>query len=670
MPDTQIASDAADLADGSVFRTVVEAAPTAIIVADRAGRILLANPATLRVFGYAREELLGRPVEMLLPDKLRTGHRPLFDGFMQAPQVRAMGAGRDLIGLSKDGREVPIEVALNPVETAKGLCVMAMVTDITERKRAEEGRAQLAAIVDSSDDAIIGKSLDGTVTSWNGGAETMLGWAAAEMIGRSIMRIIPPERRDEEAYILGRIRDGHAVKHFDTLRLRRDGALVQVSLTISPIRDRNGRVIGASKIMRDVTDRQRAEQALLDANATLEQRVAERTRELAQQLEGRRNAEAALAQAQKMEAVGQLTGGIAHDFNNLLTVISGNLHFVAEMGHSNERLRRLAASMQRAVERAARLTGQLLAFARRQPLLPEVLRVDDLIRDFSPLVQRALGESVRLDIESDSALWACEIDPAQFEAAVLNLAINARDAMAKGGRLGIAVRNVRDEGGDDLPAGKYVSVTVADTGSGMTPEVLAHAVEPFFTTKGVGRGSGLGLSQVYGFVQQSGGALRIDSRPGEGTRITLLFPYAEPAPALAPAAAVVASSPAPAQSRTQVLVVEDDLELLDLVMDTLNESGLQVFGAHDGQEALAMLGAHPDVRLMLSDVVMPNGTSGVELGHEARRRRPDLRVMLMSGYPRDELNRFGSSDAFPFLSKPFRPGDLVDRLDRALRAES
>jgi PAS domain S-box-containing protein len=658
----------AALGSEHVFRTVVEAAPTAIIVADSAGRMLLANPETARMFGYAPEEMIGQPVEMLLPEASRDQHRPLRESYVAAPQKRAMGAGRDLMGRTKDGREVPIEVALNPIATTAGLSVLAMVTDIGERKRAENGRALLAAIVEFSDDAIIGKTLDGIITSWNGGAETMLGWRAAETIGKSIMLILPPDRIEEERGILARVRNGQSVNHYETERLRRDGSTIPASLTISPIRDAAGRVVGASKILRDITAQHRAEAALRQANETLEQRVAERTRELAQQLEGRRNAEAALAQAQKMEAVGQLTGGIAHDFNNLLTVISGNLHFVAEIGKSNDRLRRLAASMQRAVERGARLTGQLLAFARRQPLQPEVLRLDQLVRDFSTLVQRALGETVQLEINSDRSLWACEIDPSQFEAAVLNLVINARDAMPNGGRLTITARNVQHPGDHDLSAGKFVAVSVADTGRGMTPEVVEHAIEPFFTTKEVGKGSGLGLSQVYGFVQQSGGALRIDSSPGDGTRITMLFPQTDAA--LSPVEADAAEPLIAELRRAQVLVVEDDVELLDLVMETLTDSGLQVFGAHDGQEALALLGEHPDVRLMLSDVVMPNGTSGVELAREAQRRWPDLRVMLMSGYPRDELGRFGGTTAFPFLAKPFRPGELVDWLDRNLKAEA
>jgi PAS domain S-box-containing protein len=563
-----------------------------------------------------------------------------------------------------------IEVHGSPLAGADGRVSKAIgiIQDITERQLKVQSQALLAAIVDASNDAIIAKSLDGVITSWNSGAQGIFGWTAAEAVGQPIMLIIPPDRHQEEAEIMARLRAGASIKHFDTVRLHRDGSEVPVSLTISPISDARGHVIGASKVLRDVTEQRRAEQALREANETLEQRVAERTRELAQQLEARKNAEAALAQAQKMEAVGQLTGGIAHDFNNLLTVISGNLHFVTEMAQSNERLRRLAGSMLRAVDRGARLTGQLLAFARRQPLLPEVLWLDQCLRDFSTLIQRALGETVQLEINGDCRLWACEIDASQFEAAVLNLAINARDAMPEGGRLTITARNLQHEGGDEAPAGKYVAISVTDTGRGMSPEVLAHAVEPFFTTKDVGKGSGLGLSQVYGFLQQSGGALRIDSQVGKGTRVNMLFRRAE-AP-LPVSDGDVANASVPPQRRTQVLVVEDDLDLLDLVMETLTAAGLEVFGAHDGGEALALLGEHPSVRLMLSDVVMPNGISGVELGREAQLRRPDLKVMLMSCYPREELSRFGSTATFPFLSKPFRPSELIDRLKCMLLADA
>jgi hypothetical protein len=518
---------APDLAGDPPYQAMVEAAPAAMILVDRAGRILLINAEAERMFGYPRMALRGQQVEMLVPAASRGAHARLRDGYQSAPTQRVMGGARDLMGVRADGGELPVEVGLNPIETPDGPCTLAIITDLTERIRQESTRAHLAAIVESADDAIIGKTLDGIVTSWNRAAETILGWPEWEMVGQSIMRIIPGDRREEEAHILARVFAGGRVEDLATVRRRRDGSLIPVSVTVSPIRDRHGRVTGASKILRDATERRRGERAMVQANAALELAVAERGRQLAEQQEARQRAEAALTQSQKLEAVGQLTGGVAHDFNNLLTVIAGNLDLIARDAGGDDRLARALAGIGRAVERGTRLTGHLLAFARQQTLQPEVARLDDVVRDFSVLVVRALGETVRMSIDGDGDLWPCRIDRAQFESAILNLAINARDAMPHGGALAFGFRNAINAGGAELPAGRYISVEIADTGTGMTPEVAARAMEPFFTTKEIGKGSGLGLSQVYGFVRQSGGTLHIDSRPGKGTRITLLFPAIE-----------------------------------------------------------------------------------------------------------------------------------------------
>jgi len=646
---------------------MVEAAPTAMILVDRTGRVVLANAEAERMFGYPGAALHGQPIELLLPAGARAHHADLRDDYQRAPAKRAMGGTRDLMGVRADGSELPIEVGLNPIDTVDGPCVLAVVTDISERRRAEQTRAHLAAIVESSDDAIVSMALDGTVTSWNRSAEQILGWPEREIVGKRIGLIIPPDRHDEQKQILERVRAGGSVEDLASVRLRCDGSLVPMSITASPIRDQRGRVTGASQILRDATERRRGERAMLQANAALELAVAERTRELAEQQEARRRAEAALAQSQKLEAVGQLTGGVAHDFNNLLTVIEGNLHLIHRHVAGNEALSRAIAGIERAVGRGSRLTGHLLAFARRQTLLPEVMRLDDVVRDFSLLAARAVGEAVRVSINADEDLWPCLIDRAQFESAVLNLSINARDAMPDGGGLLFTLRNVDWAGEADQRAGRYVSVQVTDTGLGMQAEVVARAVEPFFTTKEVGKGTGLGLSQVYGFVKQSGGAFRIDSRPGKGTSVTMMFPAAADAVTAAEfgqaGAATKGGHPAAA-----VMVVEDDPEVLALVSEALREAGHRVTCAHDGPEALALLadGAVPD--LMVCDVVMPGQVSGVELGQRARRLRPATRVLLTSGYSREELNRLGGTADFSFLAKPFRPGDLVSQVRALLDA--
>ncbi len=662
----KLSAGPANLASEMLFGVVVEGAAHCMILADRAGRIVMVNAEAERLFGYLRDELLGGAIEMLIPARFRAGHADLRGDFHRQPTTRPMGAGRNLFGLRKNGDEVPIEIGLNPIVVGGERHVLATVVDITAREQAEAAQARLAAIVASSVDAIISKTLDGVITSWNAAAERIFGWPAAEIVGKSIKSIIPPDHWHEEEQIIARVRAGQRMEQYETIRMRRDGVPIPVSLTVSPIHDRRGLVIGASTILRDASGRQSAEAVLREANETLERRVAERTHELAGQMEARRKAEEALAQSQKLEAVGQLTGGVAHDFNNLLTVIAGNLYFIGEQAEGNDRLRRHVTSSQRAVERGARLTGQLLAFARRQTLMPEIVRLDDVIRDFSNLMRRAVGETVEVAVQSQIGLWSCEIDPSQFESAVLNLAINARDAMPDGGKLVIALRNHVSESGSDVPAGRYVSVSVTDTGTGMPAEVAARAVEPFFTTKEVGRGSGLGLSQVYGFAQQSGGSLRIHSRPGDGTRVTMLFPAETTTPLFDD------QPPAPdvAASRATVLVVEDDEDVLELVEEALRLSGHRVITAHDGREALALFDQHPDLQIVVSDVVMPNGTSGVDLVREVLRRRPSVAVLLMSGYPRDELSRIGGTDNFPFLAKPFRPSDLAACMLRLQQAEA
>ncbi len=521
------------------YRAMVEAAPAAMILLDSAGRILLVNGEAARMFGYARVALEGEPVELLLPASLRDRHFFFGADHDSASGNRTMAGTQDLVGLRADGSELPIGVGLTPLDTPDGPRVLAVVTDLTERARMEATRAYLAAIVDSAEDGIIGKTLEGIITSWNRAAETILGWPEWEIVGQSILKIIPADRRDEEHRILSRVCGGGRVEDLATVRLRRDGTPVPVSVTVSPIRDRTGRVIGASKILRDATERRRGERAMIQANAALELAVHERTQELVAQQKTLRQVEAAFAQSQKLEAIGHLTGGIAHDFNNILTVIAGSLDLIAGQTHPDEAIARAISAIDRAVDRGARLTAHLLTFARQQSVQPEPLRLDDVVRDFSPLAERALGDMIPLSLDSEESLFLCRVDRSQFESAVLNLAINARDAMPFGGAMTFTFRNVVVPGDADIPPGPYVSMVVADTGAGMTPEVLARAVEPFFTTKAVGKGSGLGLSQVHGFVQQAGGRMRFDSAPGNGTRITILVP------------AINAATPEPSASSLQ-----------------------------------------------------------------------------------------------------------------------
>jgi signal transduction histidine kinase/CheY-like chemotaxis protein len=386
-----------------------------------------------------------------------------------------------------------------------------------------------------------------------------------------------------------------------------------------------------------------------------------------------------LRQAQKMEAIGQLTGGVAHDFNNLLTAVIVCLDMFDQGVQLNGPQRDLLRAAQRSAARGARLTRQLLAFGRRQTLQPQTVDINQLLKDFDPLLHRAVGETVELIVRADLEIWPCSVDHSQFEAALLNLALNARDAMPGGGTLTIETRRLERRPGevrprDDWKAGDYVAVAVADTGVGMSAYMRDHAFEPFFTTKGVGKGSGLGLSQVYGFVKQMGGHVTIDSADGKGTTVTLYVPRATATAAIetvsATAAAKPGMAPAPAAARVgeTVLVVEDDDDVRGSVIATLDGLGYQVLTASNGSEAISILRTDRRIDLLFTDVVMPLGINGVEVAREAQRLRQGIKVLLTSGYTAEILAQQGANGNFPVFTKPYRQQDLAQEVRRIMLA--
>ncbi len=423
-----------------------------------------------------------------------------------------------------------------------------------------------------------------------------------------------------------------------------------------------------------------AEQALRRMNESLELLVAERTRELTEanrQLEvtmtEHRKTEEVLWHTQKLEVVGQLTGGIAHDFNNLLAVIVGSMEMIRiafENGGELPRAKimRLLQASEAATGRATKLTQQLLAFARRSTLKFEVMALDEVLVACEPFLRRALGDTCELVLSLGPDLWSCRIDAPQFEAAILNLVVNARDAMPNGGRLEISTGNKVIDAAQarrlgELAAGDYIVVKVTDTGVGMDPDVTAHAFEPFFTTKEVGKGTGLGLSQVYGFIKQSGGHVTIDTKPGTGTTFRLYLPRCQDV-RLEPDAEAVASRPTPTGHET-VLVVEDNAEVRELAVATISDLGYRVLTAWDGPSALDVVRGGETIDLLFSDVVMPGGINGFELINQARDIRDGLKVLVTSGYA--NVHRPGTNRPdVPLLLKPYRRSDLAHCIRMAL----
>lgn len=662
--------------DPALHYQLLDELPAAIYTTDAAGRITYYNEAAVDLAGRRPE--LGKDEwcvswRLYWPNGTPMPHD-------QCPMAVTLRENRPIRGTEAilerpDGTRVWFIPYPAPLRDESGVLVGAvnMLVDITDRHAAENARAYLAAIINNTEDAIVSKSLDGIVTSWNRAAEAIFGYRADEVIGRSITLIVPQDRLAEENMILDRLRRGEGLAHFETVRRRKDGHEIDVSVTISPIRDSAGRLIGASKIAHDISEKKRIEQMLRNVNGDLERRVAERTHELAEAIERlraeaveRERAEAALRQAQKMEAIGQVASGIAHDFNNLLTSILGNLELV-EMRITDERLRKLVQAAARSARRGAALNNQMLAFSRKQHLAPKTVDLNALISGMTDMLGRTLGGTIEVKTALDRSLWPALVDPTQFELVILNLAINARDAMAIGGRLVIETRNVPASAltaSIGLVAGDYVLISVSDNGIGMTEEVLERACEPFYTTKETGKGSGLGLSQVYGLAQQSRGGIRMRSAVGEGTTVEVYLPRSRAKQKAAKARDNDAPEAAAGIGAT-VLVVDDQEDVREVAVSQLEVLGYNVVQAATGRTALDLLGRVDGIDLLIADYAMP-GMSGAELMRAVRARCPALPIVIVTGYV--ETGGVGGQigDAI-LLKKPYRISELGASVELALR---
>ena len=474
--------------------------------------------------------------------------------------------------------------------------------------------------------------------AYNPASERVTGLSSAEVTGRLVDDVVAAETVGAIIENYRRcVELGQPIRYEETLTLAIGKRTFQTTLV--PVTDETARIAWIMGSARDITEERKAQEQL--------------------------------RRAQRMEAIGKLTGGIAHDFNNLLTVVMGYLDVLAA-NLADERLRPALKAVQHAAERAASLTRHLLAFSRQQMLLPEVLQLKSRITSVLELLHGAMREDIRIEVDLQSDLGAIRVDPGEFELAILNIAVNARAAMPAGGVLRIEGRNVSfayDQYNGTQMKGEFVALSLADTGVGMSPEVLEHAFEPFFTTRGVGAGSGLGLSQVYGFAKQSGGTFSLSSQPGKGTTVTLFLPRVEEMRALEQAPAPPADVPAvPSRNGPTVLIVEDDPGVTEFAKTVFLEAGFAVLAAGNAKQALAMLDAGAKVDLVLSDIVMPGGISGVDLARELRRRHPALPVLLTTGYSDEVVS--ASAAGFPVIPKPYRAQSLRSVIDRIYRTQT
>jgi PAS domain S-box-containing protein len=504
-----------------------------------------------------------------------------------------------------------------------------------ELTRTERQFSQL--VLGVTDCAIYMLDPNGYVSSWNPGAERIKGYTADEIIGRHFSQFYTVE--DRAVGLPDRSLSLVATKgkfEGEGWRMRKDGSRFWASVLIDPIYGPDHQVVGYAKITRDMTERRLIQEQL--------------------------------NQAQKMEAVGQLTGGVAHDFNNLLTVILGNLDTVQRRAPEDEKLRRAIEHATRGAERAAALTHQLLAFARRQPLNPKPTAVNQLVTTLLELIRRTLPEAITVQSRLSAGVGQVSVDPNQMESALLNLAVNARDAMDGKGTLTISTElvNVDEDEAQrlgDLRIGPHAVISVTDNGAGMSADVIARAFDPFFTTKPIGQGTGLGLSQVFGFVKQSGGTVKLQSESGQGTTVKVYLPRVDAAAVARPE---LDSDDAPRGNNETVLVVEDEDDVRAYSIECLEELGFSVLHSANGPSALRMIADHPEIRLLFTDVGLPE-MSGRELAQEARRMRPELPVLFTTGYAQDAMFQQGKLERnAELLTKPFNRTQLAERVRHLL----
>jgi PAS domain S-box-containing protein len=610
----------------------------AVYMLDTEGYVTSWNSGAERIKGFQTEEIVGKHFSTFYIEEDRKAGMPQRVLDTARKEGKFEGEGWRV---RKDGSRFWASVVVDRINDENGELVgFAKITrDMTEKRHAQEAlldaeRRFRLLVQGVTDYAIFMLDPEGRVTNWNAGAERIKGYTPDEIIGEHFSRFYTPEERDagvptralETARETGRW-------EAEGWRVRKDGSRFWASVVLDAIRDPDGKLIGFAKITRDMTEKREAQKRLDESREQL-------------------------FRAQKMEALGQLTGGLAHDFNNLLTAILGACELGIRNINDPEKLKRLLEGVRSSAQRGAGLTKQLLAFARAQQLEIKQIDLNDFFREVATLMRPSLRSNIELVIELSQQLWPVDADAGALELAILNLAFNARDAMKDGGKLKISAHNVVLDGKPDGVKGEHVALTVADTGEGMSRDVMERVFEPFFTTKSFGEGTGLGLSQVFGFTKQIGGGISVDSKPGEGATFTLYLPASRGATA--------------GESRVnggnalgRVLIVEDDTLVAELAADMLTELGFECTITHSAKEALERLAGGEKPKLIFSDIVMPGGISGIELARKVRDRFPELPILLTTGYS----EQVGAAHGFPILQKPYEMDKLASALGSVLKLE-
>jgi two-component system cell cycle sensor histidine kinase/response regulator CckA len=617
------------------YRRLFEAAKDGILILDvETGRITDVNPFLYHLLGFSRDEMIGKTVGELSPFKDIESNKIMLERLQKDGYVRY----EDLPLETRNGKHIAVAFVSNVYQAGDNKVIQCNVRDITERKVAEKERLRLAAIIEYSEDAIVSKTANGIIIGWNHGAERLYGYTAEEIIGRSVSILFPPDHYLEYLQIMKEVKKGKPVPSFDTVRRRKDGVIINVSVGITPIEAIDSEIIGATKNSHDIT----------------------RIKKL----------EAEFIEAQKMEVVGHLASGIAHDFNNILAVIMGYSEIITCKLEVDSPLRKYVEEIKHASERAASLTQQLLVFSRKQTVQPVVLDLNTVVKNLEKMLRQLIDENIEMTMVSGDQLWRIKADSGYIGQVVMNLVINSRDAMPDGGKLTIATENVMlDETHitkhPGATNGGYVMLSVCDTGIGMTDEVKAHLFEAFFTTKPSGKGTGLGLATCHTIIEECLGHIDVSSEVGQGTTFRMYFPRVEQP--LDVTTKLITTGPLPRGTET-LLVVEDDPSVRHLARGVLEAQGYEVLSASNGQDALRVAYTHKKspLCLVITDVVMPL-MGGKAMAEWLKTTYPNLKILFTSGYTDDAIAHHGVLDAgVDFLAKPYTPATLACKVREML----